>query len=176
MKDRQRKKRASNKQTNTVAPSRFLENAISGLRHLDFQSYKNYKEFTDAGTPPKRYLIRHYPHCSLFGTPGFKEAFIHNCGVEYIFEAKYQNIGGSVDEKVPYLFEAFLVSHVPNWIVWFDGNYWTKNSRAVAAIAWLRKRIAAADFGERQFFICASEDEWVALVDKLFKVRRDRAA
>ena len=122
--------------------SRLLENAISGLRHLDFVAYKNLEAFSKAkqnGTIPARYLIRHYPHASLFGTRGYKEAFIHNNGAEYIFEAKYQDYGGSVDEKAPYLFEAFLASHVPHWIVWFDGK-WVTSSRAVAAISWLRKR------------------------------------
>jgi hypothetical protein len=153
--------------------SRLLENAISGLRHLDFVAYKNIDAFCHAqkiGTVPVRYLIRHYPHPSLFGTRGYKEAFIHNNGVEYIFEAKYQDFSGSVDEKAPYLFEAFLVSHVANWIVWFDGK-WVTTPRAVAAISWLRKRADAIIDG-RQFFVCASEDEWVTLVDSLFKIHQ----
>jgi hypothetical protein len=161
---------------NTIARSRLLENAISGLRHLDFYSFKSIKEFQKAGLLiPERYLIRHYPHPTLYHTPGlyettgWKEAFICDRGTQYIFEAKYQCKDGTTDEKLPHVFESFLASPVRNWIVWFDGKFWLERPRALGGIAWLRQHAATRCPMGRNFYICATDDEWVALVDALFK-------
>lgn len=160
------------KRKNTTSRSRLLENAIAGLRHLDFHQFKGMPEFKKAGLElPDRYLVRNYCHPSLYGTPGKKEAYINNAGAEYILECKLQNSSGSVDEKPVYVFECFLVSPILNWIVWFDGNWWTKNERGKAAVAWLRDRAGRCCPSERAFHVCASEDEWVELVDRLFKYK-----
>lgn len=162
---------------NTVARARLLENAISALRMLGFEVFRGQPEFKRAGLlVPRRYIIRNCPHLSLYGTIGFKEALIHDDGHEFVFEAKLQNVGGSVDEKLPYLFECFLVSSVPDWIVWFDGNFWTKNPRALKAIEWLRIQVVSDRMPKgRHFHICGTEDEWHALALHLFKQERAAA-
>jgi len=166
----ERAKTKPRRKTNTTARSRLLENAINGLQHLNFELYKNTKEFEQAkqtGILPDRYIIRNYPHLSYCGTPGRKEAYIFDRSVEYIFEAKYQNTSGSVDEKLPSIWRNFLKSPVPNWIVWFDGNFWLNTERAQAAIADLRQIAKECPAG-RRFDICATDRDWIELTKKLF--------
>src|SRR6516165_4495884 len=117
-----RRRKAPHK--NTVRLARLLENGICILSMEGFEIFKGMPAFEKrikTSTAPPRFIITHYPLASLYGTPGFKEAFIHCDRVgDFIFEAKYQNGSGSVDEKCPYLWECFSASTVPNWIVWFD--------------------------------------------------------
>ena len=155
---------------NTIARSRLLENAISGLRHRNFVEFKSHADFEKTGLfPPTCYVIRNYPHPTLYGTPGKKEAFVFYRGARYVFEAKYQNTSGSVDEKIGTLWLSFLQSPVPNWIVWFDGNYWRKDPRGIAIIKWLRDRIREHTVGGRHLYVCASDDEWHELAQELFR-------
>lgn len=135
------KPRAVGKKRNTSV-SRLLENAALSLRMAGFVTYDNFSEYRvakDRGILPERYFVEHYPHKALYGTVGFKEGFISHNGTEYIFEAKWQNGSGSVDEKLPYLWEHFLESPVANWIVWFDGKWW-RDKRGLRAVEWLRDR------------------------------------
>jgi hypothetical protein len=168
---RPQQKKTKRRRKDTIARARQLENGTLGLRHIGFHEFGSYEEFDKRGKLllPDRYVIPHFPHETLYGTGGYKERYIYDHGIEYIFEAKLQNGSGSVDEKLPYLWESFLVSPYPNWIVWFDGNWFTKNPRGIAAIAWLRRRAAEAGMPGRRLDVCASDDEWVDLVARLFQ-------
>jgi hypothetical protein len=160
---RQRKKGGLN------ARSKILEMATSCLlMDIRFVEYKYFGDFCEVANPPANYVIRNYPHTSLYGTPGKKERFIHYGNQEYVFEAKLQNTSGSVDEKLPYLWECFLASEVPSWIIYFDGNYWCKDQRASKAIEWLRERIRTQCPDGRHLYVCLSIDEWIALAKRLF--------
>ena len=157
---RKAKPRNNGKKRNTSV-SRLLENAALSLRIAGFVIYDNFSQYraaNDRGTLPQRYLVEHYPHKSLYGTVGWKEGFISHNGTDYVFEAKWQNGSGSVDEKMPYLWEHFLSSPVPNWIVWFDGAWW-REKRGRNAVEWLRERVKAQCPPSRQFIILAGSKE-----------------
>lgn len=132
----------------TGRQSSLLENCVGALHLIGFRCYDSLGEFEKASSTGDRYVIRNYPHASLYGTGGKKEAlivapasdgFIEEEGgeVRIIVEAKYQESSGSVDEKLPYIWHALLVSEVPNWVVILDGKYW-KTNRGKAAVLWLK--------------------------------------
>lgn len=141
------------KQRQTGGKSQLLEHAVDTFHMVGFQVYRGFGEFQRAQVVGDRYVIRNYPHPSLYGTPGKKEALIVVTGaagpfvpdadgrVSIIVEAKWQQGSGSVDEKLPYVWEAFLASDVPNWIVIIDGPAW-KSVRGKAAVTWLTARAA----------------------------------
>lgn len=131
--------------------SALLEHCVQSLGALGFHEFATNGAFKEAEVVSPRYVIRNYPHPSLYGTRGRKEAFIvapDSSGVfvpdddglaRIVMEAKWQEVSGSVDEKMPYVWEAFLASPVRNWIVVLDGRYW-KTDRGQAIAAWLRAK------------------------------------
>lgn len=134
----------------TGRKSALLENCVGALHLIGFRCYDSHGEFEKATSTGDRYVIRNYPHASLYGTGGKKEAlivappsrgFIEDEGgeVRIIVEAKYQDSSGSVDEKLPYIWHSLLVSEVPNWIAILDGRYW-KSARGKAAVSWLKNQ------------------------------------
>lgn len=124
----------------TGARSQLLEHCVRSLQLLNFQIYEGQGHFESASIRPGRYVICNYPHSSLYGTPGRKEGYIVAGDEAYIMEAKYQDSSGSVDEKLPYIWMAFLASPVPNWLAVLDGNYWSKDARALRGKAWLKQQ------------------------------------
>lgn len=139
---------AARKKRQTGRQSSLLEQSVEALHMLGFQIYGSLGQFEKAQVVGDRYVIRNHPHTSLYLTAGKKEAlivarpsngFIPDGGgwVRIVVEAKYQDTSGSVDEKLPYIWEAFLISEIPNWIVILDGRYW-KSTRGKAAVTWLR--------------------------------------
>lgn len=134
-----------------------LENCVDTLHALGFQLYESQGQFDAASIRPRRYVIRNYPHPSLYGTPGRKEAFIATETEDFILEAKWQDSSGSVDEKLPYIWEAFLASRIPNWIAVFDGRYWREDARARKGVAWLTSRSTQAP-AERKFLVFSRQE------------------
>jgi hypothetical protein len=124
----------------TGARSQLLELSVRSLQLVNFQIYDSIGHFRSATVTPARYVICNYPHESLYGTSGRKEGYIVADEDRYVLEAKYQDSSGSVDEKLPYLWMSFLASPVPGWIAVLDGNYWTRNARALEARAWLARQ------------------------------------
>jgi len=136
--------------------SALLEDCVGSLHLLGFQTYQSNGSFQRARVVPPKYVIRNYPHPSLYGTPGKKEALVvapdgdgfftpdeQGC-TRIIIEAKWQDSSGSVDEKLPYLWEAFHTSPVRNWVVVLDGRYW-KTGRGKAAVSWLGHKAGQFD-------------------------------
>lgn len=130
---------------------------------IGFQVYDSQPQFRKATVISGRYVIKGYSHLSLYGTKGRKEAFIHADEADWIVEAKWQEASGSVDEKLPYIWEAFLASPVRHWIVVLDGRYW-KTGRGAMAVTWLTgrspepgRRFIVAD---RKKFIDFAKQEW----------------
>lgn len=130
------RKRASRR---TSGKSQLLEQCVDALRMIGFQMYDSHPQFLKASVVPSRYVIKGYPHISLYGTKGRKEAFIRADGSEWILEAKWQEAAGSVDEKLPYIWQSFLASGVQHWLVVLDGRYW-KTGRGDAAARWLASK------------------------------------
>jgi hypothetical protein len=135
--------------------SRLLEQSILALRLAGFEVYSHplFQKTVAAGTVGPRYAITGWPHPSLYGTRGTKEALLVAEGsanglvadadglVRVVVEAKWQESPGSVDEKLPYVYEAFLTSDVPNWVALLEGAVW-KVGRGKAAFDWLAARPA----------------------------------
>lgn len=130
-----------------------LENCVDTLHALGFQLYESQGQFAAASVVPDRYVIRNYPHASLYSTPGRKEGYIHTEDEAYILEAKWQDTSGSVDEKLPYIWESFLASPVSGWLAVFDGRFWREDARARQGIRWLKVRAAAETPGGREFLV-----------------------
>lgn len=161
----------------TGKQSTLLEQSVEALHLLGFQVYSSYGEFQKAHVVNERYIIRNYPHESLYGTPGRKEALLVSPAPPgfvadddgralIVVEAKYQDSKGSVDEKLPYIWEAFLASDVPNWIVILDGRFWKSDTRAKAATAWLVDHTVPVDRSfrvlDRIGFIRLAKEAWGA--------------
>jgi len=84
--------------------------------------------------------------------------------VRAIIEAKWQDTSGSVDEKLPYIWEAFRDSPVHNWVVVLDGRYW-KTARGNAAVNWLWMKAGKFDgrslhVVDRKGFIALAMKAW----------------
>jgi len=144
-----------------------LEQCVGQLRLVGFMSYPDMNTFQKAQVVPERYVIRNYPHDSLYGTRGRKEALLvaANSGngfvpdgdgkMRVVIEAKWQETGGSTDEKLPYIWHAFLASPIHNWIVILDGRYW-KEGRGKAARSWL-SGMGAGPEGRRLYVVDQKE-------------------
>jgi PD-(D/E)XK nuclease superfamily domain len=150
-----KRRRARNK--NTRRKSDELEVCCDSLVAYGFQWFGN-KGFNKLplSDRPLRYLVRDYPHLSLYGTPGRKEGFLWDGEREWIIECKVQDGSGSVDEKFPYVFEAFLISSVANWILVHNGRWWD-TPRGRAAIQWLKRRAALPPSG-REFYVLSRDE------------------
>ena len=136
--------------------SALLEDCVQSLGLLGFHEYGTNGSFQRAEVINARYIIRNFPHESVYGTSGKKEALIvapNGSGsfaldddgmARVIMEAKWQESSGSVDEKLPYIWEAFRDSPVHNWVVVLDGRYW-KTGRGTAAVKWLGRKAGLFD-------------------------------
>lgn len=165
------------KRRKTSGKSQLLENGVNALHALGFHVYDGMPQFKRAVVVGDRYVIRNYPCTSIYGTRGFKEAFIvappsngflsdEDGKVRILVEAKWQEISGSVDEKMPFVWQSFLESKVRNWIVIMDGAHW-KTSRGKAAVEWMKARRPPADgrwyVTNAREFIHLATDTWGVL-------------
>jgi len=160
---KRRRKRKTGIGRNTSRAAGILENMVNNLRSHGFTifTYPKWRSLPENELPDD-YVVRNWPHDALYGTPGKKEALIvtqrsNPNGVEYIkkenitriiLEAKYQDGSGSVDEKFPYIWEAFLISDIPNWILLYAGKFWHDTLRGKAAVKWIKDRNANPKIGE----------------------------
>lgn len=160
------------KRKNTARRARLLENGIHALRLRGFKvfdgiaAFRKYRKQNEM--LPPRYILAPFPCETLYGTHGRKESLIH-CDErgDFIFEAKYQDDSGSVDEKAPYLWECFLISP-QNWIVWFDGNWFVKDQRGRAVVGWLKRRAGERSTAGRSMHVVCGNTEFYQLIDRLF--------
>ena len=163
------------KKRNTSRLSRLLENGIHALRLRGFEVFAGNKSLLKYqklhGCLPPRYIVRPFTCPSLYGTPGRKEALIHcDESGDFIFEAKYQNKSGSVDEKCPYLRDSFI-SSPHHWIVWFDGNWFEHSERGRAAVRWLKHEASLLTYLPRRLYVVSGNTEFYNLLDRLFPVQ-----
>ena len=132
--------------------AQLLELCVDALRMIKFHVYTNGQYGQLLEEDPDRYVRRDFPHLSLYRTGGRKEALIAARGewppfiiddddwTRVVLEAKWQEGGGSVDEKLPYVWLSFLESPVMNWVLVLDGNYWQRHDRGQAAVEWAKER------------------------------------
>jgi len=168
---------------NTGRNSTLLEHCVQSLRIIDFEVFKGMGEFVNDGNAHGRYVILNFPHKILYGTPGRKEAYIFSNGSRlgcadnyghfcFIVEAKYQDSSGSVDEKLPYIVEAWAASPVRNWVVVLGGRWW-KTTRGTAAVKWLKsqaKRWSSESTGI--LFVMEGQEGFSKFAKRAWGVRR----
>jgi len=164
-----RRKRRSSK-------SALLEQCVEALQLVGFHIYKGNPVFKKVTVNQTRYVVQNFPHPSLYGTRGTKEAYLvaddptgafttgDDGKAHIIMEAKWQESAGSVDEKLPYIYECFRASPYPNWIVVFDGRYW-KTPRGKAAVAWLAAK--TTDIGDRRLYVL-DRNEFIKLAKQIW--------
>jgi len=116
-----------------------LEAVIRALQMRDF-TLASYQEFTEAKRTffhEPRWLVERYPYKTLFGTQGRREYWISSNEWTGQLECKFQNVSGSVDEKMVYLSETLRRSGEERLAVVYGGAYW-KDKRGARVIEWMR--------------------------------------
>jgi hypothetical protein len=159
------KKRAGGR---TGSKGQGLEYCVEQLKHYGFLIYETKDAFSRAQKIPPRYVRKNFPHDTLYGGEGRKEALIvSDVGESEIFlsnddngelviniiiEAKFQDVSGSVDEKIPYIIEQFKISPIKNWVVVMDGKYW-KETRGKRAFEYLKNKSALVSNNEQKMIV-----------------------
>lgn len=120
-----------------------LEQVIGALklRRFAIRSFdprENEEGGLDFENGSQRWLIRNYPYTTIFGTPGRREWFLDAPEWTGQLECKFQNSGGSVDEKMVYLVETLCRSQITSLALVHGGRYWTEENRGRAIIGWLK--------------------------------------
>lgn len=114
------------------------------IHALELAGYANIArtEFPPSG----KWFMRDVYYRTIYNTRGRHEFVLCNERNLLTVECKFQETGGSVDEKLPYLFESWLRSESyqgypfsRHWLVAFDGLYFQKG-RGANAVEWLRLR------------------------------------
>lgn len=110
-----------------------LEQVVSCLSLLGFQEVHR----KDA-TLFERRIIKNWPYTTIYGTPGRREWCVFTRTEAIPIECKFQDGGGSVDEKMPYIARSFIEHDDQEMFVVFAGPYWMRG-RGAKAVEWLRK-------------------------------------
>jgi hypothetical protein len=149
-----------------------LEQCVKALRMLGIPAYSNPEFQALQNTTPPKYIITNFPHPTLYGTAGRKEGYVSCNGIEYIIETKFQDGSGSVDEKLPHVWESFIASPVANWIVVYSGRWWKNEIRGRAAILWFKQfaqdRRKLHDVPANRQFLIVNLDEFYDLAKELW--------
>ena len=119
-----------------VSNGQTLEKVIASAFVSKGFKEQSFKSWSKTGEQEGRFLLKNAPFRTLYGTSGKTEFLIqdaHRPGPIRL-EAKWQQVSGSVDEKLPYLF-LNAVHQMPEQhiIIVIDGPGWRQG-----AIDWLR--------------------------------------
>jgi len=118
-----------------------LEQVIRCIRLVGFSECKASelaKAKTDMFAQHPRMLIANMPYTTIFGTKGRREYFIQSDEWEGELECKFQNIGGSVDEKMVYITETLKRTNLERLAVIYGGAFWKNEQRGQAVIQWMK--------------------------------------
>ena len=97
-----------------------------------------YRDFSKIKNKNENYLVKNIPYITIYGTKGRSEFLIYSnkYSLNHRVECKEQNVGGSVDEKLPYLLHNCLETfEEKNIIIIHRGNGFKKG-----AIDWLKNK------------------------------------
>lgn len=148
-----------------------FEQAISMLEVAGFYRV-HWKEARD--TMFDKVIVEHYPYKTIYGTRGRHEWAIITRSSSCFIECKFQDGGGSVDEKLPYMLESFKSSTawqpyplIKNWIIAFEGPYWRKG-RGAAGVEWLKGRAAKFSSSRKTLVITNTMNELSSELTKRF--------
>lgn len=113
-------------------------------------SVRGYADWHEAGEPEGEWLLTNVPYTTLYGSKGRTEFLLLSAtrGLRIRIEAKWQSSGGSVDEKLPYLYlNALKAMPEPTVFIVIDGPGWRPGG-----LQWLRNSAdghAFADGGDK---------------------------
>jgi hypothetical protein len=149
-----------------------LENVIRAIKLVGFVEIKA-KELAKAQSdmfPSERLLVRRSPYTTIFGTQGWREYFLHSKEWSGELECKFQNGGGSVDEKMVYVTETLKRTTLPRLALVYGGEYWTKESRGQAIIVWMKEEAKALRHTHQKELLVMTLDEFIDWAGKTWKV------
>ena len=118
-----------------------LEDVVRCIRLVGFVECKASeltKSKQDMFQESQRLLIANMPYTTIFGTKGRREYFIQSDEWTGELECKFQNDGGSVDEKMVYISETLKRTSLTRIAIVYGGEFWTNNKRAKAIIQWMK--------------------------------------
>lgn len=131
--------------TRTSLGGATLENVIRSLQMREFQvvSAADHRSAISPLFGHQRTLIKNQPYTTIFGTTGRREYFVESPEWSGQLECKFQNVGGSTDEKMVYVTETLRRTNVEKMALVYGGEYWVKADRGQAIIEWLKSEAKA---------------------------------
>ena len=157
----------------TSLGGKVLENVIRSMKLRGFTMCSPDELHTarsDMFSDTPRMLVKNYPYVTLFGTQGRREYYICSREWEGQLECKFQNTGGSVDEKMVYLTETLRRSSgTTGMVLVYGGEYWTAKDRGRSVIEWVKKEARNIKREGGKDFLCFDFDEFLDWVGKTFK-------
>lgn len=148
-----------------------LEDVIRCVRLVGFVECKakELENATNGMFPTERVLIRNMPYTTIFGTQGRREYFLQSHEWTGELECKFQNSGGSVDEKAVYVAETLKRTALKRLAFVYGGTYWTKAPRGQAIIQWLLQEAKAIQHTQQKELLVFTLDQFIAWVQKTWQ-------
>ena len=125
----------------------------------------------DMFTEQSRLLVKNAPYTTMFGTPGRREYFIESAEWSGELECKFQNGGGSVDEKMVYISETLKRTSLERLAVVYGGQYWLKKKRGIAIIEWLKQEAVSISHQYKKELLVLTLDDFIVWVARTWKPR-----
>jgi hypothetical protein len=116
----------------------FVENALQTNGYTEFWDYKKVAFANRRAIGGKQYVKQLLAGLTIYDTPRKCDFFIVNRELfpdDLIVECKWQQVGGSVDEKYPFLLFNILKTGIPTIILLDGGGY------KPAAMRWLKDQV-----------------------------------
>jgi hypothetical protein len=121
---------------------------LKGLVECPYREYKKHRGGL-FDTPEQRLLISNYAYTTIFGTPGRREYYIITPEWTGELECKFQNGGGSVDEKILYVAETLRRGNEDHLVIVHGGEYW-EDKRGKQVMDWAKReaKILQSEYGK----------------------------
>jgi|APGre2960657373_1045057.scaffolds.fasta_scaffold45342_2 hypothetical protein len=128
-----------------TATGKVLETFVVNLLLSSGYNTIPYSNWKSSVVTKGKHLIRHYPYVSIYGSGRSQTEFVIQDDSRMIrVECKWQQVSGSVDEKLPYLYmnavESFPEKEI---ILLIDGGGFKPG-----AISWINKKTAEYNFSK----------------------------
>ena len=117
----------------------------------------------------QRLLVANMPYTTIFGTPGRREYFIQSDEWTGELECKFQNTGGSVDEKMAYIAETLKRTELNRLAVVYGGLFWTEEFRGKAIIEWMKREAVLIRETHDKELLVMTLDEFIKWVQKTWQ-------
>ena len=151
-----------------------LEGVIRAIRLMGFAECSATEAANANGDlfPCQRLLVKNMPYTTIFGTPGRREYFIQSPEWTGELECKFQNTGGSVDEKMVYVAETLKRTQLQRLALVYGGVFWLKETRGIAVIKWMKNEAVAIKHTCRKELLVMTLDEFITWVSRTWKHQR----